>query len=618
MKPRLVFVLVFLPLVQSFGEAASAMDHHPGHPRLYFTAAELPALRNMRSSGMHKRIWANVKDSADWCLTLQPRREWIAPITPDPIYENLYDRFYAIMGELAITEHLSFAYALSGEKRYGDAARTWALASCRAWKREADNAPDGGKAYAVTRLLKGIAVAYDAAYDQFSEAERSEIRTTLATIAEKHYAGYFTTPTISGAGFHTHHATVEWASFGVTALALLDEDPQAAQWLDATVKKFEEHLLPTGLAPDGAQVEGATFWASTMQYRLFFMDPLRRVTGKDLFKKYESAMNPDLALASVAARQQRGRPDEHQQNVILSPSYGQLDYYSPVLVALAREYRISTCQYLAQWDESLGALQKTRYRTPHGEQLLFELGGYAYVWCDETAPTKPLEKRLSFHFPSVDEAYVRAGWKPDGLVAGVRNGELVVHAGGLPVLIEPADWREPVAGVHTEPVEDNGRVATLRCTNGIGEVLSLKLDRSKQRVTIRRHGAEDWRWWCQGAPTRKGSELRWKTGVTVRVVEGELTAYAPAGYKPPLAVGFGKLQLDDPSPMAYPKCTVKPTPAGDMVVEVTQETRRFAAAFHCLSPGSLQRMATRGSTCNSKANRRCRITTQSARPAELR
>src|SRR5262249_52034435 len=160
--------------------------------------------------------------------------------------------------------------------------------------------------------------------------------------------------------------------------------------------------------------------------RLFFMDALRRVTGKDLFSKYRLVMSPDLALASIATHQWPNRFDEHQQNVVLSPAYGQLNYYAPVLLALAREYRIPTCQYLAQWDETLGAIQKTRYRTSHGEQLLFELGGYAYLWCDETTPTKPLEKRLSFHFPSVDEGYLRAGWKSDGLLAGVRKGELVV------------------------------------------------------------------------------------------------------------------------------------------------------------------------------------------------
>src|SRR5438477_3407077 len=129
------------------------------HRGLFFTPVELQNLRTWRTSGGHKQIWRNRRDSADWCLTLSPRREWIAPVAPDPNYENLYDRFFAIMGDLAVTEHLAFAFALSGDQRYGEAARAWILASCRAWKREADTAPDGGKAYAVMRLLKGVAVA---------------------------------------------------------------------------------------------------------------------------------------------------------------------------------------------------------------------------------------------------------------------------------------------------------------------------------------------------------------------------------------------------------------------------------------------------------------------------
>src|SRR5690606_33632933 len=98
----------------------------------------------------------------------------------------------------------------------------------------------------------------------------------------------------------------------IAALTLLNENPDAQKWLDATVGKFTTHLLPMGLAPDGAQVEGATFWASTMHYRIFFMDALRRVTGRDLFNEFASKMNADLALASIAAEKRDGWDKPHE------------------------------------------------------------------------------------------------------------------------------------------------------------------------------------------------------------------------------------------------------------------------------------------------------------------
>jgi len=354
---------------------------------------------------------------------------------------------------------------------------------------------------------------------------------------------------------------------GVTALALLGEVPEAKSWLDATVKKFEQHLLPKGLAPDGAQVEGATFWASTMHYRIFFMDPLRRVTGRDLLAEFQKTMSADVALASIAARNQPGYGQSHQ-SVILSPSYGQLAYHSPVLLFLAREYRRSIYQHLALWDESLGRIQRTRFITPHGEPLLFELGGYAFLWCDSSVPAKPGDEKLSWSFPSVDEAYLRASWKPDDLLIGVRKGDLVVHAGGQPVLVDPVDWREPEAGIHIKSVEDKGSVGTIVCTNSTGETLAVELHRPG-RVLIRRRLKGDWQWSCHGSPVRTGNTLTWKKSARLEVRSGVIVNWEPAGYTPVLSVGFGKLKMADPAPMAFPRCTIRPSTNDEVVIEVS-------------------------------------------------
>src|SRR3954469_25199326 len=65
------------------------------HPRLYFTAAELTALRADHDKPPRNRIWKNLLKSAEWCRRQQPRTEWIPTKPDDPQFENLYDRFYA-------------------------------------------------------------------------------------------------------------------------------------------------------------------------------------------------------------------------------------------------------------------------------------------------------------------------------------------------------------------------------------------------------------------------------------------------------------------------------------------------------------------------------------------
>jgi len=561
-------LLIFVAAAASAGAVeqtslggASLQPPSMSHPRLYCTPAELEDLRAKRTDGVHARIWRNISESADWCMAQPPRTEWIAPVADDPIYENLYDRFYAMMMDMAIIEHLAFAHALSGDPRYGEATRERTLACCRAWKPDAEAEPDGGKAYAVSRLIKGVAVAYDLAYGRFTPEERDELRGMLAATAGNYHQRYFTTPDKAGPGFHTHHAIVEFGSLGVVALTLLGEVPEAAEWLETTTKKFEEHLLPTGLAEDGAQVEGATFWASTMHYRLFFMDALRRVTGKNLFGPYKQYMRPDLALASVAAEKRPGWNEPHQ-TVIFSPPYGQLDYYAPVLLMLAREYKDTASQHLALWDQSLGHIQKTRYITPNRrEQLLFELGGYAYVWYDAGVVPDPGEAALSYRFPSVGQAYARGDWRPDGLLVGLKNmGETVVHAGGTPVLIAGGIGSEPPPGSQSVTLRDAGDTAILECRFDAEPRVSM---------TLRRPDTLDVHWrgldaplsfWCLRPPKRVDDRLVWEDRVEMSAATGRLAGIDTEGYAPAHAVGNGRLTLIDPMPRKYP--TVRVDPAG--------------------------------------------------------
>ena len=249
-------------------------------PRLYLTVDEAAAIRAARDR--RARILRNVVASAVEASALPMRTRWIAPVADDPDDENLYDRFYGLMSDAAIVEQLAFAALLTGRGDLAERARGRLVGLARAWAPERAVTPDYGTAYAVSRLFKGLAVGWDLVGSGLAAPERRLVRTLILDLVGGYWDGWYRRPISADPSAHTHHAHLEWASLGVAALAMLDETAEARAWLDAAIEKFRRDLLPRGLADDGAQVEGASFWASTMFYRFLFLDPLRRIEGIDL------------------------------------------------------------------------------------------------------------------------------------------------------------------------------------------------------------------------------------------------------------------------------------------------------------------------------------------------
>ena len=569
--------LIAAVLVSAHLGFAGEPAHNTHHPCLYFAAADLPHLRDLQKSGTHKQIWANMTKSADWCVQQTPRVEWIPTVEPDPQFENLYDRFYATMHDAAIVEHLAFTSALSNPEHdpYFDAARKWLLATAKVWKNETHNKPDASKAYAVLRIAKALAVGYDVLFDRLTEAQRQEVRGAIVAICDPYYT-FFQIPTTAGAGYNKHHGSVDAAPFGVAALAVLGEVDQAQAWLDLAVQKHVDYLLPFALTPSGTNDQSSNFWASTAQYRIFFCEPLRRVTGRDLFAEFPRALPGRIALAAIADGQSASLQfNENNRSVLFGPSYGQINYWSPVLLYLARHDRRRIYQHLAYWDESLGSLQHTRYITPQRkEELLFCLGPYAYLWCDESvAPAIESSLPYSFEFPEpeVNEVYMRSSYERGGMVVAMKKGGLIVHAGSQCVLVDRLgtdDTNAPAKPVDETLLADDGRHATIRCvgpkTAGIGEQL-VDLDRPSQ-LSISRATEKPLIWWYTGNPQLNDKVFRWSDGTQLKLSRGKISKIDPQGYIES-KTHFGGMKFADPHPFVYPTVTVEPE-NGKIVVEV--------------------------------------------------
>jgi hypothetical protein len=556
-----------------------AQSPPPRHPRLYFSEVERDRLRLLHDRGVHAQIWQNMITWADWCREQPPRQAWIATLSDDPQYENLYDRFYAAMHDTAIVEHLALTSALSdpADDPYFAPARQWALAAARVWRHEATNSPDASKAYAVLRVMKALAVAYDVLYDRLAPEDRSQIRQTLLEVGQAYFE-FFQEPSTAGPGYNKHHGSVDAAPFGVVALALLGEAEEAQSWLDLAIQKHVDYLLPHALTPSGTSEQSSNFWASTLQYRILFLEPLRRVTGRDLLGEFPDALPGNIALAAVAGGQPRDLSfNQDHRSVLFGPSYGQINYWSPVLLYLARHHRQSVFQRLALWDESLGALQRTRYITPHRkEELLFCFGPYAYLWYDPsigTAVAPDVPRSFEFPEPEVSEIYLRSSYNQGDIVVGMKKGGLIVHAGGRPVLCDllgTADVNAPAPPPEVLELSDDGVCAEIRCTGpaaaGIGQQ-TVRLQRPAQ-LRIERDVSLPLAWWYAGDPRQEGNAWSWPNGTRLELVEGRVVQIVPDGHVDKKA-HYGGMEFADPHPFRYPVVTVEPV-EGRVTVTVTQ------------------------------------------------
>lgn len=551
----------------------SAVTHRrrkaAGHPRLYFDAAEQDHLKALRGRGPHAAIWRNMLLDAEHDARQDPATDWIPPRSPDPCYENLYDRFWAMLSDAALLEHLAFAVAYGAAEPIASAASTRLLATARRWRPECDLRPDYGTAYATTRVLKAVAVAYDLLHERLSLDERREVRTTLADCAGRLATEWFRRADVSGpVGIEPerhspHHAAVEWSAFGVVALSLLGEVDAAEAWVSMARAHFDTHLLDGAVTADGAQLEGTAFWASTVFSQLQFLLPLRRCTGVNLVAR--AAGGFDLRLALACYRPLRERTTEGQ------PWYGDSTGMSAILFAAAAELGDPALQRLALAEPTTGRIEIWPARTARrGEQLRFAPGGYAYAWCrpDVAAGSAPVPRPWTL--PSVEETYLRTGWDADDIVVAIRSGRVSVHVGDrlvyadiTPVrIVDVAASQQAGTGIYRyEPPglataadvvgRDGARQWARNAMDEAAASVSVLVDAERRTVRIRRADGVRRTWaWNPAA----------RAGVTVR--RGAVVAETADGHRPDLRAGYGLLDVVDTDPRSYPTMTVEPDGTG--------------------------------------------------------
>jgi len=254
-------------------------------PRLLMRADELTRLRTL-SEGRLRDTWESVFTRADRLLENPPDTSE-PPLYPEGVVRRSGEwreiwwgnrRHSIAVADGAAT--LAFVYQLTGERKYGEAARDLLLAFAE-WD------PKGSTQYgyndeAAMPLLYFPSRAYDWAWDVLTEEEREKVRNVMAVRAEDAYNHLMNRNHLwRPYGSHSNRA---WHFLGEVGIAFHDELDDAPEWLDFAVHVFYT-CYPVWGGADGGWHEGLAYWHSYLERFMFWVLASNAAFGIDPFVK---------------------------------------------------------------------------------------------------------------------------------------------------------------------------------------------------------------------------------------------------------------------------------------------------------------------------------------------
>jgi len=234
-----------------------------GRPRLFFQGDGLAELRKAINTS-HAEKWQNLKAAVEASLDegppdYRPPRVGGDPTRPGtPNDEMLWQRQfgYTVPG-------MALVALLDEDPKYFEHVRAWALKPSEYPVWGAGIFENTG--LAAKHQLFGLAIAYDWLYERWSEEDRATLRETLR---EHGRILYEAAEGINDRGWwkdtwRQNHAWNGYQALGVTAIALMGEEPDAGVWLEKAL--WGARHIVAELPDEGAYEEGIPYWGYGME-----------------------------------------------------------------------------------------------------------------------------------------------------------------------------------------------------------------------------------------------------------------------------------------------------------------------------------------------------------------
>lgn len=426
------------------------------HPRLILSASELPAFRARLSRSAHlQRGWQYMLNAAQSiALEKEPTEEYArSGGGQHGNYNAAADWYHRHL------DNLAFVAWVSNDKRLARRGVEMLMTACRfsrwlgPWFDDPKHFdPPWHAALETAMMTEAVAIAYDLLYDDLSDAQRQIVRISLMEKGVRPLVKEWADPV--GASRIPRHqlASGNWVMVcssggGVGALALLGDHPEAPEMVRLVRDRIRAWMLDRGgdycadgigpqwpkpivgpsepnFGPRGGFKETITYMNYAMRYVCYFADPLRHITGDDLFRDFPPNLL-DPVTWSVLGWQEEGKT---RSSAIDFGDCGAFADFYDLYTALMRNTRDGRAAWLYN-------------RTVAVPQTLRPL-----AWYDDTITENPPRPTLPLaQFDDIGQVVMRTGWSPRDAVAAIKFkqnrghldlGTVYLFGGGAPAIID--------------------------------------------------------------------------------------------------------------------------------------------------------------------------------------
>lgn len=386
------------------------------HPRLFLNDRRIADLReSIRTT--HAALWSEVRDLADDLASAAPPAYTASPADLGQLWQRPVGN---------AMPYLALAYLLTGQTKYLDGAKRWALASCDypQWGIDARDGTD----LAAGHQLFGLALVYDWCYDDLDESTRDRIRSTLISRSNAMFRRAAREQLWWHNLYMQNHLWVNICGLGAAGLAVFEETEDAPLWIGMAIRKLETTLETLG--PDGASHEGVGYWEYGAEHMLKLMSLVKDSLGIDL---YDSAWWKNTAQYSLYLTLP-GLSWSRYDSVVNLADSPRHHWYGPdhILRHLATTYDDGHAQWLADQIDWMNV------ESSNAQWLNL-------IWYDPAvAPQSPRDLPTLHHFIDMGIVSARTGWTGSESLVVFKCGPFIGHKAIQTFCYDPG-------GGHTHP-----------------------------------------------------------------------------------------------------------------------------------------------------------------------